>query len=125
MWTQPVSPFKTRIKFCSNCLVGQSIESFIKEIEKAVDCCDELASYFKRSYIKGAALNSFESLESFVRSSGRFDPNDKRRWGWHLGVTALFQGSHPNLRRTQNQGRKKHRENLDKIQNNSSNFNKD
>ena len=69
------------------------------------DKTDELASYFQRSYIKGETIgrnsrqplfpmslwnHSQEAAEGLIRTTNAVE-------GWHLGVTALFQGSHPSL----------------------------
>ena len=96
-------------------LVEQSFESVIEEIEHVVDRLDleqslsdkidELASYFQRSYIKGETIgrnsrqpffpmslwnHSQEVAEGLIRTTNAVE-------GWHLGVTALFKGSHPNF----------------------------
>ena len=93
----------------------QSFESVIDEIEHVVDRLDleqslsdkidELASYFQRSYIKGETIgqnssqrlfpmslwnHSQEAAEGLIRTTHAVE-------GWHLGVTALFQGSHLSL----------------------------
>ena len=103
------------LSFVPTDLVEQSFESAIEEIEHVVDRLDleqslsdkidELASYFQRSYIKGETIgrnsrqplfpmslwnHSQEAAEGLIRTTNAFE-------GWHLGVTALFQGSHPSL----------------------------
>ena len=129
----------------------QSFESVIEEIEHVVDRLDleqslsdkihELASHFhQRSNIKGETIgqnsrqplfpmslwnHSQEAAEGLIRTTNAVE-------GWHLGVTALLQGSHTSLYTflnkiqmdstnqkfnilkamggTQNQGRKKYRD---------------
>ena len=84
--------------------------------------------------------HSQKAAEGLIRTTNAVE-------GWHLGVTAVFQGSHPilypflkknqkdstnqkfNILKamgvTQNQGRKKYRDIQAKIQNISCNFKKD
>ena len=101
------------LSFVPTDLVEQSYESVIEEIEHVADRLDleqslsdkidELASYFQRSYIKGETIgrnsrqplfpmslwnHSQEAAEGLIRTTNAVE-------GWHLGVTALFQGSHP------------------------------
>ena len=154
------------LSFVPTDLVEQSFVSVIEEIEHVVDRLDleqslsdkivELASYFQRSYIKGETIgrnsrqslfpmslwnHSQEAAEGLIRTTNAVE-------GWHLGVTALFQGSHPSLYTFLNKiqtdsknklevqnfegyggntesRRKKYRDIHENIQNISSNFNKD
>ena len=79
------------------CSVATKLDISQNDLEKL----DELTAYFQKTYIRGDLIgrktlfpislwNHYQNVCGLARTTNAVE-------GWHLGVTALFQGSHPSI----------------------------
>ena len=89
---------------CFNLVIeelGKSLDQLNLE-DTVAELTDDLAGYFQRTYIKGEKLGRTEKKPTFSveiwnqnrESSDGLVRTTNAVEGWHLGVTALFHGSH-------------------------------